>query len=350
MRAPREGGGLCERDRLRGEPRAGVVDDRRAFHRGGGGLRRADVAAAAAGRGGVGQGDGGGREAVPGGVQGAEESAFEVCDGGHARGEGDLRRAAVGGGLRSGGREGHYGVRRHARAVLRPHDDFRAQRPAVRGEPLSVQRRLCGPRVVQRGGDHDAARVQGVGPPVHASHARQPRVHQHEQDLRVPGRGQGKILGPHIHGIHRALPVAAAGIRPRRHRSKRKASPRAPRRPLQQGRRQARRPPQNQPLHRTRLRPHVRNAVVRPAKGARLGALQARHRRGLRPRRHEALPRRQQPPAPRAQPRDEGGRVRGRGRRSAHHRVFGAELLRPDGQQGRVHPVRAGDDAGYQAV
>mmetsp|Transcript_11408 Transcript_11408/g.47817 ORF Transcript_11408/g.47817 Transcript_11408/m.47817 type:complete len:350 (-) Transcript_11408:2059-3108(-) len=100
-------------------------------------------------------------------VQGAEDHRVEVRVRDSHAGQGCVRAASLGGGLGcSGGRTLHR-VRRRARPVLRPVQHLRFERRAERREPVPVQRRLRGPRVVQRGGDPHAAGVQSHGPDEH---------------------------------------------------------------------------------------------------------------------------------------------------------------------------------------
>ena len=98
-------------------------------------------------------------------------------------------------------------------------------------------------------------------------------------------------------------------------------------------------------------RAHVRVPVERPAGGGRVHAQQARRGRGLGPRRHARLPGGQRLVPGGAQPRGKGGGVRGGARGVRRHHLLGAAVLRPDDEQGRLHPVcRGGDGAPVHAV
>lgn len=74
---------------------------------------------------------------------------------------------------------------RHTRAILRLIEYFQAERQPFRREPLPFQRRFRGQRLVFRGSDRDAARLESVQSKVHAFDARQSRGQKYEQALRV---------------------------------------------------------------------------------------------------------------------------------------------------------------------
>ncbi|CAM9112922.1 unnamed protein product [Bubo scandiacus] len=84
------------------------------------------------------------------------------------------------------------GVRGHARAVLRPAEHLRAQRAALRGQPLHIQRGFRGPRVLLGRSHPHALRLQAALPRPLPPAPREPRDGQHEPDLRLRGEVKAK--------------------------------------------------------------------------------------------------------------------------------------------------------------
>eukprot|EP00166_Cyanidium_caldarium_P000234 ctg_110.g43 len=223
------------------------------------------------------------------------------------------------------------GVRRHPRPVLRPAAHLRDERPAERRQSVSVQRRLCGPRLVERGGDRDAVGVFGARPALHAL------------------RGAAQVHRGGVSTLRGAIPRTATRLRHRGCRGPARSGVArrivlAARRPI------AAAAQYRSVLRAAHRRSDVGAALERPAKGERLGAEQARRRRVVWSGRHPALPGRQRAAVSDTQPRDEGRGIRGGGGRPPHHHILSAQLLRSDGQQGRIHPPRRRHAAAFCAV
>mmetsp|Transcript_33930 Transcript_33930/g.80345 ORF Transcript_33930/g.80345 Transcript_33930/m.80345 type:complete len:269 (+) Transcript_33930:678-1484(+) len=226
-------------------------------------------------------------------------------------------------------------MRRHARAVLRPFAHLQGEWAAVARQPLHLQWRLRRQGVVvSRGGD-DAAGVQGVVPRLRAPHPREPRDDGHESHVRLRGRGGVEARAENVRVFLPPLLLPT----PRLHHQLQGVH--LPRGSFPRGRNHSRGHQRGGPsVGASRPGYRLRHPVERPSGCQRKGGEQARHWVHVRAGRDEQVFGRQQPHPPRPLPRDERGRIRCAAWGQVHHHLFGAQLLRSDGQPRRVHSVR----------
>ena len=123
------------------------------------------------------------------------------------------------------------GLRRRPRPVLRPPQHLLLGRwPALRLQPLSVQRRLCRPRLFFCRGDFDPFRLQVSLPYEPALGSREPRDRGHEPHLRLRWRGASQVRWFARGPLPRGFLCSSLGARRRRE------GPGGPRRAVLEGR------------------------------------------------------------------------------------------------------------------
>mmetsp|Transcript_8407 Transcript_8407/g.21684 ORF Transcript_8407/g.21684 Transcript_8407/m.21684 type:complete len:220 (+) Transcript_8407:198-857(+) len=168
----------------------------------------------ACGRGhGAGRHHSGLRDGYAGGVQAAKvyPQAVRLCH--HFALLGDFARASQR--CRHHSRRGGSldGMRRCARAVLRPDEHLRPEWVPVGVKPLPLQRRLRRPGVLQHRGHPHPHGLQVPLPESPPSRQGKPREQQHEQDIRIRGRAPGEVLDPDVFRVPGSVLLASPGPR-----------------------------------------------------------------------------------------------------------------------------------------